>query len=151
MWSKKCIVYSDQIDSVKYYILVLQEDNLIYFDFLQNVFMCCHVTCSSNINPKHCVCVFGGRGERGGGGGFPIIRKFTFFVICFLFGRKITISVLSTFSEILFAQNQCIVSFKSCFTYVFICFRELLYFIDDVRHHKIELCGTPWVLIKAVD
>ena len=69
MWSKKCIVYSDQIDSVKYYILVLQEDNLIYFDFLQNVFMCCHVTCSSNINPKHCVCVFGGRGEREGGGG----------------------------------------------------------------------------------
>ena len=86
-----------------------------------------------------------------GGFFFPIIRKFTFFVICFLFGRKITISVLSTFSEILFAQNQCIVSFKSCFTYVFICFRELLYFIDDVRHHKIELCGTPWVLIKAVD
>ena len=80
MWSKKCIVYSDQIDSVKYYILVLQEDNLIYFDFLQNVFMCCHVTCSSNINPKHCVCVFGGRGERGGG--FPNYSKV--YIFCYL-------------------------------------------------------------------
>ena len=96
-----------------------------------------HVSCSSNIRPRHFVCVldiiF-----------YPLIRKLVFFVIFFLFGKKITISVLSTFREILFTGSQCTISSKSWCTNLFICFREML-------EYRWLVSSEKWCIIEMLN
>ena len=100
--------------------LSFERRPLALLGFLFKMFICAyHVRGSSITRPRYLVCVLGIIF-------WSLIRKFISFIICFLFDRKITFSVLSTFSEILFARIKCTISFKSWFTYLFICFRELL-------------------------
>ena len=147
MWSKKCIVYSDQIDSAKYYILVLQEDNLIYFDFLQNVYMCCHVTCSANIRPKHFVCVLGVFFSQ-------LFESLHFLLFAFFSVEKLLFLFYphSVRSCLLKSSVQSVLNHASlmCLFVLESCCISLMY-IRKSSGPKIELCGTPWLLIKAVD
>ena len=102
------------------------------FDLLRlffRMFICAdHVRCSPNTRSRYFVFVLGIIFWR-------LIRKFIL-GIWFLFDQKITVSVLFTFSGILFARSQSTFSFKSRFTYMLTCFGAMEFL--SVTEHWIE-------------
>ena len=104
-----------------------------------------------------------------------LFKSSYFLLFAFFLVEKLLFLFYPHSSEILFAQSQCKISFKSWFMYLFICFRELLEYrrlvssakwcitecwitllrslihIQNSSRPKTEPCSTPWVLINAVD
>ena len=104
-----------------------------------------------------------------------LFKSSYFLLFAFFLVEKLLFLFYPHSSEILFAQSQCKISFKSWFKYLFICFRELLEYrrlvssakwcitecwitllrslihIQNSSRPKTEPCSTLWVLINAVD
>ena len=94
---------------------------LIFFQYVCSD----HVRCSCNTRPIYLVLCFGY---------YILVVYSKVHIFCYLLSFQLKnyyLSVLSTFSEILFARSHCTITFKSWFIYLFLCFRELLEVQND--------------------